>query len=168
MADYFQLGPSLGRPPYAGANSNGVRYSGEMTTTALTTVSGDTIELDLLELPSGARIEQLNWAIGGSLGTGTSATVVLRKKNSNQINVGTQTGTLPSAADATVPINGATITTTANGQGSITLIPSNVEGVSKETLQEPYILALKIATTGTSFAAQKVFLSAVGKFVGTN
>lgn len=167
MADYFQLGPGLGRPSYSGANSNSVSYSGEMTTTALTTVSGDTIELDLLELPTGASLESIKWAFGGSLGTGTSATVVLRKKNSNQINVGTMTGTLPSAVDRTVPINGATITTTANGQGSATLIPSDVEGVSKTTLQEPYILGLKIATTGTSFAAQKVFVSAEGKFIGT-
>jgi hypothetical protein len=182
MANYFQLGASLGRPPYAGCDSNAVHYTGRHKTVALpaTAAENDTVEIPMLEIPAGASIHTLKWAIGGNLGTNTTAKLVLRKKT-NVINPSTtiagngglSSGTRASAPDKVVQVNGAdsSLTVTAAGNSSAEIMPWLFEGLAtpKETLQEAYILGIQVAfgATPTWVAGVELFLSAEGEFVGT-
>ena len=168
MANLFQIGPDVKKTPYTGCDSNAVIYAGELKTVTQGS-AGDVVELVLCEIPAGAKLETVRWAISATLGASSTGILVMRKKNSNAINVGTLIGTRPSAPDISpVPLNGQTITTTAATSGSATLIPTNVEGLSKETLQEPYLLSLQLTTSAAAIPADvKVFVAAIGQFIGT-
>lgn len=179
---YFQIGPDVTKPPYAGGNPAAAHYSGRHKTVALpaTAADGDTVEIPLFEIPAGARISTLKWAIGASLGTATSAKIVLRKKT-NVINPSTTvaggggqaTGTVASDPDKTVQIDGSdsSVTTTAAGNAVKVIVPATFEGLAtpKETLQEAYLVSLLVAfsTAPTWVTGVDVFVAAEGEFVGT-
>jgi hypothetical protein len=182
MAKYFQLGASLGRPPYAGCDSNAVHYTGRHKTVALpaTAAENDTVEIPMLEIPAGASIHTLKWAIGATLGTNTTAKLVLRKK-SNVINPSTtiagngglSSGTIAADPDKVVQVNGSdsSLTVTSANNSSAVVMPWLFEGLStpKETLQEAYILGIQVTfgSTPTWVAGVELFVSAEGEFVGT-
>ncbi|WP_031431840.1 hypothetical protein [Methylomicrobium agile] len=182
MADYFQLGSDLQKPPYSGCDSNAVNYSGQHKTVALpaAVAEGDTVEIPLFEIPAGARIHNLKWAIEANLGTNATAKLVLRKK-SNIINPsttiagndGASSGTAASAPDKVIQVNGAdsfVMVTSANNSQAV-IIPETFEGLAtpKNELQEPYYLGIKIifGATPTWVAGKRIFVAASGEFIGT-
>lgn len=182
--DYFQLGSDLNKAPYTGGDSTQVVYGGEHKTVALpaTAAQNDTVEIPLCELPAGAKINGLKWAIGGSLGNNTTGTLVLRKKT-NTINPattiagsggGASSGVAAGVAGLTaVQINSAnaSVTTTSANNASATIIPSTFEGLATPlpTLQEAYYLCLKVAfgATPTWVSGIKVYAAAEAEFIGT-
>ncbi|MGZ4968032.1 MAG: hypothetical protein ACXV8O_01335 [Methylobacter sp.] len=181
--NYFQLGGELGRPPYSGCDSTESFYGGQHTTVALpaSPLVTDTVEIPLCELPPGLRVNAIKWAIGGNLGTNTSAKIVMRKK-SNVINPattiagsggGASSGIATGTPDVTVQINGAdsAVTTTSANNATNVIIPTQFEGLTpaKNTLQEAYYLCLKVTfgATPTWVTGVPVFVGVEGEFVGT-
>lgn len=182
MTKYFQLGSDVHRAPYTGEDNCGSAYAGQHKTVALpaAVAQNDTVEIPLFELPAGVRVNAIKWAIGGNLGTNTSAKIVLRKKT-NVINPattvagaggGAATGTSATDADATLQINGAdsAVTTTAAGNAVNVIVPTLFEGLNpaKNTTQDAYYVGLLVAfgATPTWVTGVNVFVGIDGEFVG--
>lgn len=174
MADYYQLGFEANKAPWTGEDSTAVIYGGQAITAALpaAVAQNDTLEIVLGEIPAGAKVNGVKWAIGANLGTNTSAVLTLRKKSNNVSSTGQETGTVASAVDRIVQINGAnsSVTTTSANNNSATIIPTTFEGLSpaKNILAEGYYLGLKITfgATPTWVTGVNVYASVEAEFIG--
>jgi len=124
MSKYYQMGASIGQPIYSGEDSSGATFAGYAKLSSyfnsLTLVSGDTIEIPLVEIPQGVRLQEVSLQTDQALlSGGTSATVqfCLRLKN-NSIFVGNSSGAYGVAANlpdiilqaGAVPPSGGTVT----------------------------------------------------------
>lgn len=182
MASYFQLCGDVFKAPYSGEESTESVYCGQHKTIAnpVALVAADTIEIPMFEVPAGVRIHAIRWALGGTLGAASTATVVIRKKtntvnpntNIGGTNGGAASGVSASTFDRTLQVNAANvaITSTAAGNGIFTVIPTTFEGLvpPKQVTAEPYYVSLLVTIgAGAAFTVgADVFLAVAGEFVG--
>ena len=131
---YFQMGASIGTSVYSGEDSSGAAYPGFAKTIAIATIaSGDTVEIPLVEIPAGAKIEGIALQIDALIAaSGWTCAWVMRKK-ANSIFSGTTssvTGVASGAPDITLVggalTGGAAPVGTGAGVGALAGAASNI------------------------------------------
>ena len=83
MATKYQIGAEINKVPYTGDDPTLSLYSGFHKTTLQAVALGDTVEIPLFEIPVGARINTIKFAIDAAVGVipaNITAKWVLRKK----------------------------------------------------------------------------------------
>lgn len=181
---YYQIGPDVLKAPYTGEDPVQALYEGQINTVAnqaLAGAAGDTLELVLCEIPAGVLVYGVMWAISASIAAANlTAKFSLRKKATNALvnNTGLSgfigdaytTGGAPDIA--TLALNGSAIAVNANTNGSVTVIPTQVEGLTpaKSVTQEAYYLSLVLtsstATVTLPATPVTIWAGIEGKFVG--
>lgn len=131
MAAKYQIGLEVNKTPYTGDDSTQVLYSGYHKTVAQSLASGDTLEIPLFEVPTGARLNALKFAIDAAIGASLTAKWAMRKK-SNSIYPGDSisgSGISVTGAASGLPdiqnLTSATLTGTA-GVGALAVAASGV------------------------------------------
>ena len=131
---YFQMGAGIGASVYSGEDSSGAAYQGFAKTIAIATIAvGDTVEIPLVEIPAGAKIEGIALQIDALIAaSGWTCAFVMRKK-ANSIFSGTTssvTGVASGAPDITLVggalTGGAAPVGTGAGVGALAGSASNV------------------------------------------
>ena len=103
---YFQMGAGIGASVYSGEDSSGAAYPGFAKTIAIATIAvGDTVEIPLVEVPAGAKIDGISLQTDALIAaSGWTCAWVMRKK-ANSIFSGTTssvTGVASGAPDITL------------------------------------------------------------------
>ena len=131
---YFQMGAGIGASVYSGEDSSGAAYPGFAKTIAIATIAvGDTVEIPLVEIPAGAKIEGIALQIDALIAaSGWTCAWVMRKK-ANSIFSGTTssvTGVASGAPDITLVggalTGGAAPVGTGAGVGALAGSPANI------------------------------------------
>ncbi len=131
---YFQMGAGIGASVYSGEDSSGAAYTGFAKTIAIATIAvGDTVEIPLVEIPAGAKIEGIALQIDALIAaSGWTCAWVMRKK-ANSIFSGTTssvTGVASGAPDITLVggalTGGAAPVGTGAGVGALAGSASNI------------------------------------------
>ena len=131
---YFQIGSSIGQNVYSGEDPSGTTYFGSAKTIGIATIaSGDTVEIPIIELPVGAKIEGFSLQIDTLIAASGWTCAWVARKKANSIFSGTTssvTGVASGLPDVTLLggalTGGAAPVGTGAGVGALAGSPANV------------------------------------------
>ena len=110
---YFQIGSSIGQNIYSGEDSSGAAYFGLAKTISIATiVSGDTVEIPIVELPAGAKIQGIALQTDSLVAASGWTCAWVARKKANSIFSGTT----------------SSVTGVASGLPDITLLGGSLTG----------------------------------------